>query len=80
MKILKSSLLALLVSAAPAAAQMVLDQEPARGMLKAGQTVYVKCGPSKARMITGGSNVGRQGQTIAGAQGRQKGPCVPFKG
>ncbi|MBA7483728.1 hypothetical protein ES707_19245 [subsurface metagenome] len=49
-------------------------------MLKAGQTVYVKCGPGKARMITGGSDVGRQGQTIAGAQRRQKGPCVPFNG
>ncbi|TCU75041.1 hypothetical protein EDE08_103257 [Bradyrhizobium sp. R2.2-H] len=73
MKILKLGLLALLISAAPAAAQMVLDQEPARGMLKPGQTVYVKCGPGKARIITGGNNVQGKGP------GRQRGPCVPMK-
>lgn len=72
---LKLSLSAAFVLAAQAAsAQMVLDTEPARGTLKHGQTVYVKCGPGKARMITGGNNVHGKGP------GRQHGPCLPFRG
>lgn len=83
MKLLKLSLFALLVSAVPVSAQVVMDQAPLRGMLGAGQVVYVRCGPGKAQKITGGSNVrisGSETKTRAGGSGRIVGPCVPFKG
>ncbi len=61
MKVPRLILLALLVSTVPGAAQMVLREEPARGMLKPGQTGYVMCGPGKARMIAGGNTVQGRG-------------------
>ena len=83
MKFLKLSLFSMLISAVPASAQVVMDQAPARGMLGAGQVVYVRCGPGKAQKMTGGSNVrisGSETKTRSGGTGRIVGPCVPFKG
>lgn len=75
LKALNAALLTAFIFAAhPASAQMVLDAEPARGTLKSGQIVYVRCGPGKARMVVGGNNVRGKGA------GRQHGPCAPFKG
>ncbi|MDA9483443.1 hypothetical protein XI07_15770 [Bradyrhizobium sp. CCBAU 11445] len=51
---LKLSLSAAFVLAAQAApAQMVLDSDPAPGTLRYRQIVYVRCGPGKARIVTG---------------------------
>lgn len=80
MRLFKLTVTAAFVLAAHAAsAQTVLDSDPPRGALAPGQTVYVKCGPGKARMLTGGTEI-KNGQMVAGGSKRVKGPCVPFKG
>lgn len=78
---MKSILLALCIAVfnVPALAQTVLPSEPAAGMLGAGQSVYVACGPGKARKITGGSNRTQRGEQTNGGAGRTRGPCVPMK-
>ncbi|TQF40081.1 hypothetical protein UNPF46_11490 [Bradyrhizobium sp. UNPF46] len=74
-KVAKLTLCATFVLTAQAASARVLDEEPAPGMLKPGQKVYVRCGQGMAMLVTGGNNMkGGKGA------GRQHGPCVPFKG
>lgn len=74
-KAAKLTLCAAFVLTAQSASARVLDEEPAPGMLKPGQKVYVRCGQGMAMLVTGGNNMkGGKGA------GRQHGPCVPFKG
>jgi len=56
-----------------------MSSEPPSGTLGAGQTVYVACGPGKARKVTGGSNMSGPGGTVGKGASRQRGPCVPMK-
>lgn len=73
LNVLKLSWAAAFVFAVQAASATVLETEPAPDMLKPGQQVYVRCGPGKAMLVTGGNNLkGGKGA------GRQHGPCVPF--
>jgi hypothetical protein len=75
--------LSLVLSASAASAQ-VTSSEPPPGTLAAGQSVYVACGPGKARKITGGSDL-RMGRTgnysgTGSGKGRTRGPCRPYNG
>jgi hypothetical protein len=73
----------LLFAAETASAQMVMSSEPPPGQLGAGQSIYVSCGPGKARKVTGGNNIGTasNGQTRSSGSGtgRTRGPCVAMK-
>jgi hypothetical protein len=64
-------------------AQTVMSNEPPRGQLGAGQSVWVACGPGKARKVTGGSNMrtNSHGEAVSanGGSPRQRGPCVAMK-
>jgi len=72
-------LTAFALSAQAASAQMVMKSEPPAGQLGPGQVVYVECGPGKARKVTGGSNMGSNGQMTGSGSARQRGPCVAMK-